>query len=230
LAREQLAQFEDAVRGMMTGQQKVLEETIRLEARRSEQGRLSRAEALSLGQLARQQELLQEETAGFGTKMSQSEVFQLALEGAAQDMARAAELLSQRQTGEPAQRSERNALARLTQLLEAFADDGKQSEEKQSAGGGKGGGSGGQKTRDISELKLVKLLQQDISRRTAELEQQLPGGGNLTDAQQGEFERLRQEQGKLADLVFDLLEPAEEAADGEDLENLPDALDEILEK
>ena len=66
----------------------------------------------------------------------------------------------------------------------------------------------------LAELKLLKLMQQEINRRTAEIEKQAAKAQNLTPEQEKELDDLSQEQGKLADLVLNLGEKAAKQAAG----------------
>ena len=65
--------------------------------------------------------------------------------------------------------------------------------------------------RILAELKLVRLMQKEINRRTSELETQHANGDNWSDEQQREVSDLAVEQGQLADLVLELLRQAAEA-------------------
>ena len=231
LAQEQLARFEDNVRGMIDQQQSALDETVRLETIRTEQQRLTRAQARSVGNLARQQQLLKDEVEGFAGKMAGAEVFQLALDATAREMGRAAGLLKKRHTDETTQQAERRALARLNHLLQALAKDNDEEKdgkpEKGGGAGGQGGGGGGaQKIHDVSELKLLKLMQQDVNSRTRALEDQLARAKTLTDQQRREYQQLSEEQGQLADIVLNLLE-SEDSADEDNPESLPDMRDDL---
>lgn len=224
LLEEQLARFEDAVKGMIGRQQRVLEETVRLDGLQDEQGQLRQEHFETLRSVIRQEEMLEGEIRGFAEKMTQAEVFQLALRGAADDAAHAVERLKAQQTGESTQRHQLNALTRLEQLLQAMTDkDGEQKGgDEQKGGQGGSGGQGGQKVRDIAELKLLKLMQQDINRRTralADVHDNVQDKGQpQTEEQQAEFDRLAREQGQLADLVLNLMQADET---GDDLEQLP---------
>lgn len=234
LAREQLARFEDTLRGMIGRQRRMLEDTARLDAIRQTAGDLTRAQTLSLDDLARGQEQLAAETAGQGEKLKTAEVFQLALDGAARLMRDASELLLKRQTGEPTRQCQQNALARLEQIKQALAADEENQGQDQNQGGqgGQGGGgrqgqNGGQ-IRSLAELKLLKLLQQDLRRRTVQTREETAGKETLTDARRRQLERLADEQGRLAELVFDLLQPAAPQTKN-DPEALPD-LDEAFKE
>ena len=137
-------------------------------------------------------------------------------------MARAASQLEQRNTQPAVQADEQSALSRLQQLLQALQtyDDENQQEGGSGEGSGGAGAQGGQSMHDLAELKLVKLMQQDINRRTAALEVELKGKEPNVE-QTLVIEQLTREQGRLADVIYNLLEPSTEAAE-DDPEELPD--------
>jgi hypothetical protein len=219
LAHEQLARFEDAVQGLVDRQQEIIARTVEAEELKDQQS--ARIRAAALQDLARLEEMLREETAGHGENISEAEVFRVALAGAAAEMGRAVELLRGRESGATTQRAERDALARLEQLVKAFGNDDEQkadSQEGEEGGSGEGGASAG-RLRNLSELKLLKLLQEDLNRRTRELAEE---PADTDEGVQDRFARLSEEQGRLADLVFDLLRPDYKASDEDDPEKLPD--------
>ena len=75
----------------------------------------------------------------------------------------------------------------------------------------------------------MKLLQEEIHRRTMELEK-LSVSRPLSPSQLSEYEDLSLEQGRLADIVGDLIQAAEQAASDENLLDDPDQLGrELLE-
>jgi hypothetical protein len=168
--------------------------------------------------LAREQEALAEETSDSSGRLASAAAFKLALDGAVAEMTRAARMLRERRTDEPVVRAETNAIRRFQQMIDAFAprDKGKQDgqgNEGGGGGGGAGGGDGGDEAiRDIAELVLLKLMQEDVNNRTKELDG-ARNRGPLAPEQREEFQRLAEEQGRLADL---LLEMAGVAAEEED--------------
>jgi len=217
LALEQMARLEEALEGMHGREEKIIEETLRLDKLAEDQGRLTRAQAASLHDLARGQGLLQSETVGLTEKLVGADVFNLALSGAAREMARAAALLDRRETGAPTRQAEQNALRRLEQLLEALKPE-EADEEPEDSASGQGGpeGSGqppGSGVQTLVELKLLKLLQQEINHRTRELEEAFSPADTLTDDARREYTQLSEEQGRLADLLLDLIQPDENPED-----------------
>ncbi|MCA9248047.1 MAG: hypothetical protein KDA42_13055 [Planctomycetales bacterium] len=225
LANEQMARFEDALAGMIQLQQRLLDDTSEIASRISadtpDEVFPSGIDDLSRAQLA-----LGEQVAQQAQKMDQRPVFQLALEAASDVMKRAGNALARGVADEPTQAQQAEALQRLKQLLEAIApdkNDGANQEGEGQGGAGQGGGgqAGNSGIQDIAQLKLVKLLQENLNRRFETLRKSLdqgdPGVEHLRDQQI----RLADEQGRLADLVLDLV-VAEDPAVGDDPDKLPD--------
>ena len=63
--------------------------------------------------------------------------------------------------------------------------------------------------RAAEELKLLKLLQQEVNLRTRRLDEAIGAAKSLTPAEQQEFSDLGQGQGRLADLVMQMLPAAD---------------------
>jgi hypothetical protein len=230
LAREQLAQIEDSLKGLAERQQKVIDETRRLDEIKQTQGRLTRGQAASLQGLAGEQDAVREETAGLSTKIAAAEVFSLALDGSAAEMQRAVTLLNQRDCGQPTQTAEQNALRRFQQLLESLkpdAEQGQQQQNQQAGGqGGQQGGPQGDAVRMLAELKMLKLLQQEINTRTQSLDEKFRSDQQLTQEEEREYVRLGEEQGKLADLALNFAQPSE--PEGKDDPAAIPELDDVL--
>ena len=236
LAMEQLAKIQDSLEALRLAQQGVVEETSRLTELEQSQGRLTRGQAASVRDLALEQSAIRSDTELLREKLSAAAAFRLALEGAAQQMARAAEYLDRRELGPPVERAEVAALRRLEQLLLALASDDEEQEGGEQGGApGEEGDTGdqmpGDGIADIAQLKLIRLLQQEINARTVELEEQYGRQSGLTPEQEVEYAQLSEEQGALADLVRNLLVP-EEAKPEDAPDSLPerdgDLLDELL--
>lgn len=152
--------------------------------------------------LAREQRSLGEETEQSGKRLGGGTAFGLALQGAADDMAGAARLLESGQAAEPTRQAQQSAVARLSLLLEALAP------ESTVASAGQGTAPGGQQqpagaTINVSELKLLRLMQQDVLARTRQLDQ-VPA---KDPAVAGELSR---EQGRLVEMILRLLAPVAE--------------------
>lgn len=209
LATEQMAQLEDNLKHLRAQQENFLKETRRL-AGLQDRGELSRAETASLRDLAGQQASLQNETAQLGDKLAAAGAFQMTLSRAGRSMGQAAALLNRQQTGLPTQEAETNALERLDLLLEALKKEPPSEAQSSGAGGADGnqGGQGGKPgaVERLAELKLLRLLQADVNLRTTQLQEAAKAPDALTDVQRRQHAELSEEQGRLADLVSQLLQ------------------------
>ncbi len=221
LAREQLSRLEDALGQLRDQQHRALEETRRLEALRQQQGRLTRSQAMSLSDLVRLEELLQSDTRRLAQGLAGSGVFHLALSEAGDFLGRAIGLLAGQQTGPETQQWEGRALERFEMVLAALEPEEREPPDGQSNSSGADPGSpGGQPgaVQRLAELKLLRLLQEEINWRTRELDAEVAQrGGEPSDDQQREYERLSLEQAHLADLVIELMQwrpGPEEVPDG----------------
>jgi hypothetical protein len=221
LALEELARLQDAAKFLAGRQRQALDETRRIEAAR-QRGLLSRTEAAALRDLAHLEKSLQAQAAGLAEGMAAAEAFRAVLATVAGDMGRAAEALDRGQTGPAAQQPEQDALARLDLVLRAIEPE-KPGTASAPAAGGDGAGQqatppGGVQT--LSEIKLLKLLQDDISLRTERLST-ATAGGEPTAGQPSRENRtlladLGEEQGRLADLVLRLVPPDSKEKQGLD--------------
>jgi len=223
LAGEQLARLEDTLKHVRRQQQNVLDDTRRYDELRRAAGGLNRAQAAGLQQTARLQRSLQTDTALLADKLAGAGVFRLALSGAAGEMGQAAAVLEGARTGPPAQTPQRHALSRIDLVLKAVEPE-KPDGSSDSAGGGMMQGQAaqrGQGVQTLAELKLVKLLQQEINLRTGELQELLDSGAPLTEQQEAEFTFLGRQQGRLARLVLEMLQAAAEDPEDNPAE-LPD--------
>lgn len=212
LAYEKLTKMKDELVGVHDRQKSLLEGTERLEdLRQQNSGELTPGQRASLQQLAANQALLEEQTFDLAEKLAEAVVFRMALDGARGEMQAAADMLSQGQTGSGVQTAEANALRRMEQLLEALNPDPPDDNQEQAQPPGGGGGENQQQNRpqdgipDIAQLKMLKLLQQEINQRTQALESKYGLENELSEAQENEYQRLAAEQGRLANLLRQLM-------------------------
>jgi len=244
---EQMTRLKQSIEGMVQRQQGVVAETQRLEELRDDNSALSRAQRAGVAALAIQQRGLAGEALDFAQQVAQAQAFELALRGAAREMTRAASQLDRGETGAATLQAEAVALARLQQLLQALnpPEDPEAQPQPQQPPGGQGGAGGEQNGSDdgisrIAELNLLKLLQEEINRRTTALEKTRNKAGELPPAQQQEQDDLAVEQGQLAELLLKLSAPTtsnpeddpgslpDPTEDGAVLDDIP--LDEELQK
>ncbi|NQU21197.1 MAG: hypothetical protein HQ567_07940 [Candidatus Nealsonbacteria bacterium] len=210
LALEQLARLEDALKHLRQQQLGAIDDTIRYGGLQ-QQGRLTRGQETGLLNLARLQRALHGDTLEMAEAMIASGAFHLALQGAGRDMGRAAGLLDRSNTGQPTQQAQQHAVRRLDMLLEALQPE-QPSDDNAGADGGAGDpggapGAGARAVQTLAELKLLKLLQEEVNLRTVQLEEAVDRAGDPTDAQRTEYNALGEEQAKLADLVLKMLQP-----------------------
>ncbi len=210
LAREMLERIADELKSMIAREQSVIEETNRLEALRRERGNWSRAQLKSLRDLAEVQKNLRGETERLVEIVQTAEVFALALKGAAREMERAAGRLGDRLTDGETIARETAAKNRFVDLISALEPDKKKADDEkpEAGGGGENGPAKAGPQNDgipqLAQLKMLKTLQEDLIRRTEDLDRIHQEAGKLTDDQRQELDLLAGEQGLLADLTRNL--------------------------
>jgi hypothetical protein len=218
LARQQMNQLEQSLHGWHERQSKILAETARIDGL-SSAGQPPAPDPAAARGLAQDQRALETEMRQQTGKLTAAEVFHLALAQAARDMTRAADDLDRGETGTNPQQAEQSAAASLARLLEAL-QPAKPKPNPEQPGGDEGQGGGGQQpgkrsSASIAELKLLKLMQEDLNARYQQLHQSKPTP-RLAD-QLGE---LAAEQGRLAELAQKMSQPVE-ADPAEDAESEP---------
>ena len=225
LAAEQLARLKTGLENLRDRQREANQETVRYEELRQPAGKWTRGQQVGVLELARAQLGLADETGAMAKKLAAAAAFALALDGAFDDMIAAVEKICELDTGPAAQEPQRHALARLEQLLAALEPDNPDDQQpQQDDGSGSGSQSGGQQGEalpDTAQLKLLKLLQLDLNERTRTLADRLQQGGAARDEAARALVRVGDEQGKLADLVRNLSQPADEKPE-DDPDSLPD--------
>ncbi|HEV3345393.1 MAG TPA: hypothetical protein VG125_33755, partial [Pirellulales bacterium] len=228
LAQEQMARLEDHLKILVGAEQKLLEETRHYADVERSQGAFNRAQAISVGDLGKQQHELEQETTALARKLDGTPVYRAAFEQAAQRMQRAAGLLEERQVGEPTQRAQQRAIELLTRALEALKPGENaqppdpQGEEQAGAGdqGGQQNAGAADPTQTLAELKLLKWMQDDVNQRTKALEDEYGNAADLPPDAKQEYEELSREQGVIARLTLKL---AERSASPDQETESPDA-------
>jgi hypothetical protein len=217
-AVEQQARLEDAIKHLHRQEQQIAAETREFSAL-ERSGPLSRAQVFGLLELARQQTLLREEADRLTLSLGAASTFRLGLSSASAEMRRAAENLREQQTGPATQRAEQAAIARLSLLvaaLEPESNDGNAAGGNGRSGGqGNAGGAGPNGKPGgimlLAEVKLLKLWQEDLNRRT----QQLEFDSARTPAEQLSKRQaeLTEEQARLAEAALRLRNPQKDDAE-----------------
>ncbi|OYV88574.1 MAG: hypothetical protein B7Z73_08290 [Planctomycetia bacterium 21-64-5] len=205
LAEEQMARLEDYLKPLAEAQRKLLEETRHYAEVEQSQGELTRAQAISVGDLGKQQHEMSQEAAALAAKMAATPVFRLALEQAGRQMQRAAMLLDGQQTGQPTQQAEQRAIDLLTHAVEALkpAAGGPQEQESESQPGEQNANAA-DPSQMLAELKLLKWMQDDVNQRTEALDKAHHGAAELPPDAQREYEELSEQQGVIAELTLKL--------------------------
>jgi hypothetical protein len=215
LAMEQLAKIQDSLQGLHGQQQTVVDETIRLQAVLQKEQKLTRGQTIALRDLARQEAALDKETRQLASKLAEAQVFNLVLRSAADEMELAANLLSRQDLSSATLAAEQRALKRFQQLLDAMKPSPKKNGQgqEQQPGEQPEGQPGDQAPTDgipaVAQLKLLKILQEEVKLRTEELNQKLGNKVELTEAELREHAMLARQQGELADLILNLSKPSQ---------------------
>lgn len=224
LLHEQLERLEQGIAGLASRQQATLNNTVELDAlRRQQEDHWTRAQLSSLGTLAREQRAVGTESASLAEKLAAAPAFALALRGALREMDRAARGLDRQDTGPATQQAEHSALVRLQHMQEALKRDATpppDSQQQRKPPDQENKPPPADSTGRLAELKLLKLMQQEVHRRTGELEQIRLRAGTLTDEQLAALRQLAEEQGRLAALIWEL--SGQRAAAGGGPERKPD--------
>jgi len=206
LLHEQMQRLEQDLAGLARRQKATLHNTVELDVRHRQQGRWTRAQLSSVGTLAREQRAIELEAASLAENIAAAPAFALALRGVLREMDRAARGLNRQDTGALTQQAEQNALMRLQQMQEALQRDETAPPDGQppQPADSDGRQAPSEGVRRVAELKLLKLMQQEIYRRTAELENARVRTGTLTGEQVETVRQLAEEQGRLAAMIGEL--------------------------
>jgi len=209
LARESIEKMADALNGMVARQQSVIDETVRLDAERQRRGNWSRAQLKSLANLTENQRMLKGETDELVARLQGAIVFARALEGAAEQMERAADRLEQRLTDAPTLDAERRAHQRFVDLAASLENNAKEAAaEAPPTDGGQEGDAGAQPPLDavtlVAQLKVLKLLQEDLAQRTTAFDREHIATTEPNTEEKAELARLAEEQARLSELAREL--------------------------
>jgi hypothetical protein len=213
----------DAVRAIALRQEKTLDETRRLAESKKTQHELAADRTARASDLSREQSSLQAETAAWTERLANAEAVSLALGIASHDMAIAAGLLDQRDLGASTLEAQQNALTRLRQIVEALKPEpaGQASGKAGKTPQKKGSSAGEGEVPNVAQLKLLKILQEDVNRRTKDAEQIVRQNGPAAVAARRTLSELAGQQGRLGDLVVEMVRKLEngghETEEGEDI-------------
>lgn len=239
LGREKLAKIADQLKGLKERQESRIVEAGRIHREVLQQKGWTRALLASAAELARAQKDLGGEARGLAReKLDKAKIFAHLLEKAAEAMEQAGVRVEERRQNAGAepelnvaaessadgdtQKTQRTAVRRLDQLLDALKPGGAAARQPPQEGeGGEGGGGGGgggprapgEQFPPMAQLKALKALQLDVNERTETFHQKHPDAAKLSEKEKVELQGLKQEQQEIADLFQQLAEPA--ASEGE---------------
>jgi hypothetical protein len=216
LALEIVRRFQQQLTEMVERQREVIDATIKVDTSRIPDRPLAQAGVAELEKLAAQERELADMANEHSELLVGLGAVRVSLEDAERRLAAAATLLDQHQSGGPAQQAERHALARLEGMMEAFAQTANEAaprEQPQQPPGGAGNQPNQPQRRptfELLEVKMLRMLQVDLQERTQEHQRLVASLKGLLDpaqqaALQKEAQELSAEQGRLAELVQNML-------------------------
>lgn len=136
-------------------------------------GVLSRLEARTVRRLAHEQESLKDETASLQARVAETVVYDWAIGLVVGGMGEAAGRLASRDLSAGTVEVLAEILAQLDQLIESLIEEGNPPEDEFASGGAGGGADPQHKPKGpvptLAELRLLKMLQLDLNRRTKKL-------------------------------------------------------------
>lgn len=214
LAREQMEKFALEVKGLLARQQNVIRETERLKKEHAASGRWTPARLRTLDSLQAEQESLRKRIHDRAKATKSAAVFSLALERIAGSMQSAAKtlgsILESRKAKElptaiqHEQQAERQLKELLASLIPERAPAGKagppQTGDGDPAAGAELGGPSA-----MSQLKLLRQLQSQLTERTAAFNKTVGTDDKRTPAQKQVERQLANEQQRLSDLTRALM-------------------------
>ena len=220
LAMEQLSRVKDDLANLSQRQNELVGQTEDY-SKKQEAEPLTLAQKKSVVGLGRAQETIRDETVDLIERLDAAPVFALIVKRASEAMDKASEQLRKGDPTPEALAAERLAAKRFEQLLDALKPDqdgmaaGNQPQGQQPGGGGAGaGGGGGDGIPTIAQLKLLKILQEELNERTESIDEIRARRKPLSPDQETELARLHDEQRNVADLARDLTQPRRD--DGEE--------------
>ena len=215
LAQEELERIAGSLASIKVRQDRVIEETERLEAERQAKGKLSRGQLRSLQDLAGVETELQQLTLEAEAKVEQAVVAKAALESVARNLEQVAKRLDERSTDTITLMLERDASTRLGRILRAWEQSQKQdqsaeaksqndaaNEENESQNAGPPGENLSLKL----QLSLLRELQADCLSRTEFFETQRQPNGTFAEDLLPLLSDLADEQSSLIQLTEKLVE------------------------
>jgi len=216
LALEFVRRFQAELGQMVQRQQRVMKNTIALDAERQQSAARPPERTKALQALAQEEHQLAEMASAHGQLLFGLGAVRVSLEDAERRLLAAGKLLEDGQPGQPTQAAEQLALARLEAMFQAFAQTANEAGKKPNANNGAppAGGANNQPspqrrpTFELLEVKMLRMLQADLNERTRAHEQratELAANAAAKASLDQEAAELAVEQGRLAELVQKML-------------------------
>ncbi|MEM9479279.1 MAG: hypothetical protein AAGA58_06405 [Verrucomicrobiota bacterium] len=193
---EQLAKLEEIFRGMLERQVAVSEETTRIDTKRVEQeGDLRRADRLALRKGSEEERELADtamETRQALDDSDESVVFRDIVRNLGESLGEVADLLDQQISGEITQKSQDEIELTLEELIDALAEarNNPQAGKQQQQAEGQPGEMQQRMLPPSAELKLLKLSQLRVNRRTLDLHAAIGDVPRIENTLQGQLDDL----------------------------------------
>jgi hypothetical protein len=219
LAQQSLVRVADELAGLAARQKTVVDETKRLDSERAQAARWTRGQLRSLQSAAGIEHQLRDETARIADRLQNADVYAWVLRRGAGEMQQAADRLKTQLTDAKTVALEIDAWSRLRDLAQLLKPDDSSTADpaQKEESSGSSSPSEGDGIPLIAQLKLLKTLEQNILRRTGELDQQRRANAGNTDssraATDAELDRLATEQGELATLIRHVVSQAAGASE-----------------
>jgi len=218
---QQLAKLPQQLEQLLKKQQALLEQTgAWTEKPAAELSRVDKAKIIKLG---RDQLTLVTETQPIKDGLKLAEILQYVVVGAAAKMQQAAERLARFQADRSTQDLQMQAIAQLQMILESLDAAVAENQTEPPGGGGEGGQGGEQaqedQQRSLAEIRLLKLLQQDLNHRSDLLRTEIDATVARGEDPNGLIEQMRQlghEQTKLAIWTLGILRDEKQQPGAED--------------
>ena len=220
--REEMVELEDQLKGLLDRQNRISADIRRLEEIRQDQGSWTDGQRNSLASSIRNQRDVVDEIHVLADRLRDATVLHFALIRVGEPAGIVVTRLKREITDHITQESAEVAAARLSQLyrvVQEKEDRVDRAEEGAGEGDGAGSGdSGGQSRVGIAELRLLKIMQDEVNLRTKELEQQRLPIGAENEREPLRSIQLAEQQSRLAALVLSIFQT--ERSNSEDLPEL----------
>lgn len=214
LLQETMARLEQQIKALISRQENLLQATAALSLPPSDQQpERPDVDPASIRKLAQVQQELSDQTAELAAATVQSRVFAEGLQGAATEMQYAAQSLQRAEAHTMTQRYQRQAITRLLALVQALQQE-PPTQDTTADSDQMDNDASDPPSEDLlqrlAELKLLRLLQIEVNRQTAELADKLDKHDPDHDhepqmeAALRRLEELAIEQGRLADFVLEM--------------------------